>query len=70
MSSRDDHSNLAEVDVIWRNETRGGGLWVEDERGNEVCLPLSRIEVHGRKMKGEKVAVVGPAKLLQDKGLI
>ena len=61
---------MVEVEVNWRNETRGGGLWVRTDRDVEVCLPLSRIEVHGDRQRGATVTVVLPEDLAIEKGLV
>lgn len=61
---------MVEVELIYRNETRGGGLWVEKDDLTEVCLPLSRIEVHGEKKKNAVVTIVMPEDLATEKGLV
>lgn len=65
-----DKKPMAEVDLIFQNKTQGGGCWFEREDGEDICLPLSRIEIHGEQKRGRAVVVVLDEDLAIEKGLV
>lgn len=64
-------SDIVDVEVIYRHHTeRGICVWADESKKEDVWLALSLVEVEGEKIRGRKITLSGPQKLMEEKGLV